>query len=53
MKAHIGGNQVMGLSSSSTSRGRGADRGRKPEFGAGLGTVRVEGTECSIIEGYA
>lgn len=49
MKAHIGGNQVIGLRSSSTSPGR----GRARECGCGGVTVRVEGTECSMCRSYA
>ncbi len=49
MKAHIGGNQVIGLRSCNTSRGLGRSLGRA----AGTGAERVEDTECSINQGYA
>jgi hypothetical protein len=49
MKAHIGGNQVIGFNSSSTSVGLGRDFGGAGGAGAG----RVEGTEFSMARGYA
>jgi hypothetical protein len=49
MKAHIGGNQVIGFNSSSTSVGLGRDFGGA----AGTGAGRVEGTEFSMARGYA
>jgi hypothetical protein len=49
MKAHIGGNQVIGFNSSSTSLGLGRDFGGA----AGTGAGRVEGTEFSMARGYA